>query len=224
VRALIAIALAALLLSGCSEEALAQARPRGAGGLRQRKVVAWIGDSITLGVTAVDAFRPPQRLEVLLGTSNYVVTNFGVSGYTAAQIRSVWTDKVRGHGYTVLIHEGGVNDLIAGTAGATVSTTIQTTLAEARADGMRVVLLTVLPWGAYASSSAPKQVETLALNASLTAWCTANASTCVDTYTAMGEPGTPANLATAYDLSDHLHPNETTGNAALAAAVKGAFP
>lgn len=201
-RLLVTLALLAALpaSAGPSVGGVARGPPR----------VLWLGDSIAYGYGV--ATSPPATLQAQIrtttGDSRWVVTNGAVSGYRAAQALSLWQGEYDGRGaaYDVAVVSVGVNDIVNdGTAAATVYGTIDTLIDGLLADGVRVIVTTVLPCSTFAGWSAADQVQLEALNASIAG--TAGV-TVVDAYAAFGESGTPEQLAAAYDSGDHIHPNQ----------------
>lgn len=83
---------------------------------------------------------------------------------------------------------------------------------------------TITPWAAYASSSAPKQVQTTALNALILDYCDTYPAQvqCVDFAASALNDGS-GNLAGTYDSGDHIHPN-TAGGALMATLWAAVFP
>jgi lysophospholipase L1-like esterase len=181
--------------------------------------IAWVGDSITYGNagSVSTAIRPPYWLSELLKTSTLTraVQNLGIGGNTSSQCLSNWTNNVRGKGYKTLVLMCGVNDLIGAVAPATIWANLQTILDQAKADGMTVIPMTVLP---YFGAPNPN-LNTL--NASITSWCSTNGVTCVDTYNSVMRTGDA--LTAIYDSGDGLHPN-VAGSQKLAELVQAASP
>lgn len=184
--------------------------------------IACIGDSITYTAATRANIPYPHRLEMTLNSAHpgeYVVANFGVSATTSSQHLTTWTNSIRNKGYDILVIISGVNDLAAGTAGATVWTNVDTIVTQALADGMTVVLFTTLPWKGYTLWTADKQTETDALLTSIRA---RSGVTLIDLYPSWETaPGSDIMLS-EYDVGDGLHPN-STGSDALAAAVHSAL-
>lgn len=128
---------------------------------------------------------------------------------------------MRGRGAGAVVVLAGVNDLAAGTSAATIFSNLQTIYDQARADGMQVVPITVLPWSGSGSWTAGKQTETTNLNTSILAYCATNGLVCIDAYNSALRTGTA--LTGIYDSGDGLHPN-LAGSSVLANLVKAAFP
>lgn len=184
--------------------------------------IACLGDSITYTAQTRANVPWPNKLETSLNTAHpgtYAVANFGVSGSTSSQHVTTWTNSIDNKGYDILVIMSGVNDLNAGTAGATVWTNIDTIITAALADGMTVVLFTVLPWKGYVGWAAAEQTETDALLTSIRARASV---TLIDTYPAWETSAGSDIMVAVYDVGDGLHPN-AAGSNELAALVKTAL-
>lgn len=168
--------------------------------------IAGIGDSITQGVNQIPT-RWVQQTGVALGRAVWALGNTGLS---AAVCLDNYRLYVAGKGYAGITVLCGVNSLINGDSAASIFTSLQAIYDEARAAGLRVTPATIVPWASYASSTAPKQTQTLALNTLIMNYCTTNSLTCVDLYNSALNDGS-GNLAAGYDSGDHLHPNAAGG-------------
>ncbi len=180
--------------------------------------IAVNGDSITLGVQQL----PTRWAQDLNLRQNRAVFNIGNTGLSAAVCLDNYRNYVRGRGYTSMTVLCGVNSLIAGDSAATTFASLQTLFDEARAEGLRLTIGTLTPWAESPLSDAAKQVQTLALNASLSSYCTANGVTCVDFYNSVLNDGT-GKLAAPYADPDKLHPN-AAGGAAMGILWNAAAP
>lgn len=184
-------------------------------------IVACLGDSITAG--GIVNVPYPLTLARLLG-SLWVCGNLGISGDTVSQMQTRYTNNIAGKGYDRLVFLGGVNDIKAGATAAATYTTASATLDAARTAGLKLVVVTVLPYSGYAGWAAAQQTQLDSYNTSLRGYVSANPSTCVlwDGYAAMG--GTPATaLATAYNSGDGLHPNQV-GTDFMATQIAAVMP
>jgi lysophospholipase L1-like esterase len=177
-------------------------------------LVAWVGDSISMGF-ASSAARPPMVLGTSIGK---YVQNFGVPGIQSATCLSNWRSFVQGKGYSTIVLLCGVNDLAAGAAAASIYANLNTVYQEALSEGMRVLAVRLTPWAAAGSWSPAKQTQTDALNALIDA-----TSLVVPVNTDSMGTGSPLVLAAAYDSGDGLHPN-AAGSTSLAALVQAANP
>lgn len=181
--------------------------------------IVWIGDSLTSGELSAPP-RPPNSLETLLRvngstTGDHAVYNLGVGGDKTQDCLTNWRTNVRGKGYSTLILLCGVNSAIQGNpvtaAGAFAN--LQAIMDEARADGLRVIPITVLAHGADAYTDS--------LNALITTYASTYGLTLVDAYNS--DLRTGSGLTPAYDFGDHLHLN-AAGADRLAALVFAVSP
>lgn len=177
---------------------------------------AWlaIGDSITYGY-AHDATPYPVRLATLLGVP---VANMGIGGETAANINTRLTNYGIPYPYKGVIIEECINDLIAGTAGATCWTATEAAADAARTAGFLVVLVTAIPCGNYVGWNGAKETQRDAYNTSLRAYVTAHPGEAflVDLDTVVSDDGTT--IRAADDYGDGLH-LDASGMQALAQAI-----
>ena len=166
--------------------------------------VVWIGDSIVYGNASLP-LDPPSRLTDLQPTRP--VFNSGVGSNVIASCGARYNATIAGN-YQTLIWSCGVNDMAAGTAGATAATAAQVFLADARARGMKVIVTGIMPWKNSAGWTAGKQTETVAYNSAMSTWAGANGAFYVPTIASMGGGGgDPDVIAVAYDSGDLIHPN-----------------
>lgn len=166
--------------------------------------IATLGDSIT--EFGYDDLSYCGRAETLLWPA-YTCDNHGVGGDEVEQMLTRWRDDIRGTGYRVLTFMGGINDVgrDSETAASTWSTA-QTILDEARTDGMRVVIFTILPVGGSGWETNGRQTQIDAYNALLLAYCVAYpAVTCIDSYTDMEDPVTPDAMDPDFVQADKIH-------------------
>lgn len=180
------------------------------------KTETWffVGDSLTAGSGGVTPW--PNKLETV-APSNVGFTSRAKGGATSAQILAQW--RLNKHVDRVFVL-GGINDIAVGTSAATAFASLNTLYAEAQTAGVDVVAMSTLPFGNAASWTAGRQTELESLNASVLA--DTDVDTAIDLYTVMGEPGTPIDLAAAYDNGDGVHPNEA-GTAEMSSAVATAL-
>lgn len=204
--------------------------------------VCIIGDSQSRGVAGaapmwwqyVQADRPGLK---------YSVSPWGIGGLRCDQLEvqsfqpNVLSAAGKTYGCTRLVIQCGVNDLmqsytanqicgavgVAGPAGTLGTSTtpgpVRRMAAQALAAGIQVTIINVAPWGAHSAWTAAKQAQTEATNA---CFATIPGVVVVDAYTALGMPGSPTLLNTAWDDvsggPDGLH-WDTEGARALATAA-----
>lgn len=182
--------------------------------------VAWVGDSIVYGNGSIP-LDPPSRLTDLQPTRP--VFNSGVGSNVIASCGARYNTTIAGN-YQTLIWSCGVNDMAAGTAGATAATAAQVFLADARARGMKVVVTGIMPWKNSAGWTLAKQTETVAYNSAMSTWAGANGAFFVPTIASMGGGGAdPDVLLGTYDSGDLIHPN-SAGSLQLATLVFAQTP
>ena len=173
-----------------------------------RTVVA-LGDSITQGTQRElpDIRTPyPDRLRELLG-DRWTVTNLGVAGFRARDVRKQWRAKGRSLSASAAVVLAGANDLRVGTPAEDVWSELRPTYEEILGDGMRLVAVTATPlrgwkWDPWTPG---KQAELEALNARIARFCAERGCTVVDAYAAVVDPAQPHTLRREYDYGDHLH-------------------
>jgi lysophospholipase L1-like esterase len=171
--------------------------------------VAFIGDSLTEGrmgggyVRYLEARSPKSRFE-----------NFAKGGAMVNQMKRQLDAMLAdtSGAFTHLVVFGGVNDLYSDeTAGRTVAkieTDLAALYAAGRARGLRVVGITVAPWGGFNKYYNPRRAAT---TRELNAWILAgptrgDTSVAIDAY-ALLSCGDPERLCPRYALakSDGLH-------------------
>lgn len=191
----------------------------GDGGPRKRVYrLAAMGDSLTDARSKGGAFLELLRERCPRSTFD----NFGVGGQMVNQMAARFGRQVLGGpaatdggatAYTDVLVWGGVNDLYSDeTAGRTVAK-IQTDLshmyASARARGLRVLAMTVAPWGGFTRYWSPKRrATTLALNAWLReAPARGDVSGLVDAWALLScaDAGSPDKLCPPFARRDGLH-------------------
>lgn len=183
--------------------------------------VAWVGDSIVYGNASLP-LDPPTRLTDLQPTRpviNAGVSSTGVASCGARYQASYTTVQT-------LIWSCAVNDLAAGTAGATLATAAQVFLADARSRGIKVIITEVTPWKNSTGWTLAKQTETDAYDAAMQTWAGSNGATWVATQPTMGGGGgDPDVIAVAYESMyvDKIHIN-SAGALQFATLVSAASP
>ena len=146
--------------------------------------------------------------------SNANVTNFGVGGYTTEQVYNVWKNQVRNSGYKMISVLAGVNDVGHGTDAATAFSFLDRLYNEAMADGLKIVVFSVTPFGNWYANSVShwvpqEQVQLELLNSMIAAKVAANPDQMVfcDTNKLLAAPNNPLVLNPLYDNGDGLHWN-----------------
>ena len=181
---------------------------------RRAYVVAAIGDSLTDARSGGGLYL--QELRARCPGSRF--DNYGKGGEMVNQMRHRFARDVFGDGegvkpkYTTVIVFGGVNDLYSDlTAGRTVEKItgdLSAMYAAAHAHGMRVVALTVAPWGGFRRYYSPARAAT---TAELNRWilsrpAAGEVDAAVDTYPLLS-CGDPETLCDRYvpPFHDGLH-------------------
>jgi len=175
------------------------------------------GDSLTSGSQGVVTY--PSKLALMKSNSVVFSTAAASGGATASQILTAWRANDDPPPAMVIVL-GGINDIAAGTSGATAFASLETIYQEASALGVIVVAATTLPFGTAASWSAGKQTELEALNAAIMA--STDVDIVVDLYTAMQDPADLDAILPAYRLADGVHPSEN-GSQHMADTVAAAL-
>lgn len=182
------------------------------------KRIATLGDSNTEGYGVGSTATYPIKLNGLLGAS-YTVDNYGVGGYTCAQVDATWTATVAPRSYGVVVLMCGTNDhRTYGDAASVIYARISALVAKVKATGARVVLLTVMPAGTSYDPAYTSDMEATrdALNALIKA---TSGVTVVDLDTVVLGAGEPPALS---DTFDGLH-LDGAGTTKVAAAVHAAL-
>lgn len=169
-----------------------------------------IGDSITQGGFG-------RNLATIAGRS-VTVDSFGVSGQGSGPIARRFQRDILDHtpAFNTVIIEAGVNDLPSSANINTISTNISGMISAARARGMRVIVVPILPWAGYSTSSERAQNLTTDLNNWLRTQNDGNNVTVLD-VSPLADPANPARMRANY-TGDGLHPNRE-GNQALAQLI-----
>lgn len=204
----------------------------------KRAVVA-IGDSITDGQNstmdgaATYPNRLAQRVLATSALSGLAVVNSGIGGNRLLSNGGMYGEKLLARfkrdaldvpdvsHVIVLI---GVNDIQFGGLLPQQAKTFDEMVAgytqlvqSAHAQGVKIQLGTLLPFGAQANDSAEVESQRQALNT----WLRANsvkADAVIDFDQALRDPAQPARLLPLYDSGDHIHPSDE-GYTAMANAV-----
>jgi lysophospholipase L1-like esterase len=193
-------------------------------------VVAF-GDSLTSGLgSRLDANdRWPDLLARRLGDrpdNGVSIVDAGIAGNellastsgSPSALSRLAPDALDQPGVRTLILLEGVNDLDSANPPNVVAmvTGYRRVVADAHADGVRVVASTLLPFGGYEVWTPGRERERDALNR----WITTSGAFdgVVNLAAAVADPAAPARLAPRFDSGDHLHLNDA-GYGALAAAI-----
>lgn len=173
--------------------------------------IAVVGDSIS--VTA--SYTYPTVLQ-----NSYAFSNVDSFATTSAQTSAMITqlnNNVIGHGYKGVIVLGGVNDIAAGQSSSTIQNNLNTIYSTAKANGLEVVAIPILPWGCYPTSSPTKMATTKSINQ----WIQANSNVdyFIDIYNSMVVANDCMNPSYT---DDGLHPNPT-GHQLIAQAIAQAL-
>lgn len=211
VRASVSLLFAILSVAGCFRANPANAAPAPV------SVVA-LGDSLTYGFYLETPYT--ATLASQLG-SPWIITNRGISGSTTTDMRSRIQTEVLATSPAYMVLMGGINDIMADVPIMTIVDNLSTMYAAAQAAGVRVVAVTVIPFGAAPQWSATRQTELELLNAWIRT--ASHVDYVVDAYKAMGDARQPTRLATAYDRGDGLHCSGP-GYAALGQAIFAGVP
>ncbi|HSX56111.1 MAG TPA: SGNH/GDSL hydrolase family protein [Sphingomonas sp.] len=198
-------------------------------GSRENRVLVAFGDSITegAGATQSKAMSWPDQLQRLLaGSPNgrcWSVANAGISGNRLLSngrgpnaLSRFERDVLGVPGVTHVVLLEGINDIgkVSDPAraheqasAAQIIGAHQQLLARARAAGLKVIVGTLLPYegAAYADEAGEQRRQTV------NRWIRANArryDAVIDFDAAMQEPGKPNLMRLAWQIGDHLHPND----------------
>ncbi|MGN6724109.1 MAG: SGNH/GDSL hydrolase family protein [Marmoricola sp.] len=183
---------------------------------------AFLGDSITHGSNAAAGRRWVDQLPRILGTSLVSSKSMekGVPGQTSAQMLARYATDVRANGAQVLFLLAGTNDANQGVPLATYAANIKAIVAEARKDGIPVIIGTVPPFGASAVTTA-KSLLVAQYNAWINAWAPSNGVRVAAVNAGLVASGAETMLS-GYDSGDGIHP-ETQGHQKIAQAFATAF-
>jgi lysophospholipase L1-like esterase len=156
------------------------------------KGIVCFGDSITLMAAARADRGYPSILDEALFSRGVSVGNYGVggSGYATSQSNYDLFHKSRGlWGACILV---GVNDIAADTSAGATFVGINTLVQSMLTDGLRVVISTILPWKNGGGWTAPRQIATESVNASILGLTNTHPNLrVVDCYAALGSIDDP---------------------------------
>ncbi|RSY78361.1 SGNH/GDSL hydrolase family protein [Sphingomonas koreensis] len=210
-------------------------------GSRETRVLVAFGDSITegAGATQSKAMSWPDQLQRLLAASPggrcWSVANAGISGNRLLNngrgpnaLSRFERDVLVVPGVTHVVFLEGINDIgrVSDPAraheqasAAQLIAAHRQLLARAKAAGLKVIVGTLLPYEGAAYADAEGEQRRQAVNR----WIRANArqyDAVIDFDVAMQEPGKPGVMRLAWQIGDHLHPND----AGYTAMAKTALP
>ena len=137
-------------------------------------------------------------------------TNFGVVGQGTAAIRQDLRTRVIGRGFDEVIVEGGMNDMGRNDAVSYIVSNLRSMVQEAKAAGLKVVLVTITPY--YLVKPKIAEVNAIILRDGRS-W---GADAVVDTHAPLRTLGTE--LRSDYASADRLHPNRA-GQQAIGQAI-----
>lgn len=181
--------------------------------MRLREVFAF-GDSLTDNMTAISGTLRQQ-----LGDA-WTTVDLGVGGQTTVEMTSRFNLNViqkRPQYVTIL---AGTNDALSGYTFAACTARLQAMYTAAKAAGITVIAITLLPCKNAGSWTAPKQIIIDQIND----WILNTAVDVdyrIDAYTPLEDPAAPDALLAEYDSGDHLHPSFAGYTAAAAAIYAG---
>jgi lysophospholipase L1-like esterase len=195
--------------------------------------VVTLGDSLTdgRGSTTNGNDRWPdnlsRRLRANPATSTVAVLNQGIGGNAVLSgglgptaVQRFERDVLRQSGVRWLIVLEGVNDIGGSTSGQTVAANLiaayDQLITMARARGIRVYGVPILPFGGSSYASADREAARQTVNQ----WIRTSGrfDGVIDLDAAVRDPANTMNLLPAYDSSDHLHLN-VAGYRAMADAI-----
>lgn len=169
-----------------------------------------MGDSIThIGESRNGYIGILQR-----NIPNSTAEGHGIVGNRTGEMRRRFQRDILDHNYNIVIIEGGVNDLPAVTNDSMIQRRVElierniTRMAQmARDSGAQVIILTVMPWAGYGTSSQSAQRATEELNRRLLALNDPQNGIRVVNMESLGERDRNGFLRLRRDLSmDNLHP------------------
>ncbi|MFF7749537.1 SGNH/GDSL hydrolase family protein [Streptomyces sp. NPDC007971] len=194
-------------------------------------VVAF-GDSLTdgTGSTPDTNHRWPDRLAQRLSGARLGVLNAGIAGNRLLRdgtgpsaLNRLDADALDRAGVRVLVVLEGINDIKGSpeaTDPAAFATAYRTLVARAHARGIRVVGVTLTPYGGYSGYTPAREAVRQQVNAFIR---TGGAFDAVaDADAAVRDPAAPERILPGYDPGDHLHFNDA-GMRAVADTVAAAL-
>jgi hypothetical protein len=188
-----------------------------AAGASTGEKIMCLGDSITQGSLVDTPY--PTTLSTLTGKT---VDNYGYSSYNTTQVLNSWNTHKSGDYSKVVVLVGIAN--IRHDLDMDVSKNEVFALwMDAKVNyGISVYALTVLPFRGDGNWSPERQIVLEDFNDWIRTNATANGINVVDTWLVFRNITEPERMITAYDIGDHLHPNQV-GTDAIANAVYSVF-
>lgn len=178
-------------------------------GTRKTREIAAMGDSMTANGTYVN------ELSSLLGLG-WKITNMGISGGLAFGMDVRFSEVTDSSAeYTIIL--GGINDISQNQTQQDIKDALQSMYTKASNAGIKVVAMTILPFGNSTVYTAPK--ETMRNDINL--WILNEAidiDHVVDIATVLQDPVDTKDLNPIYDSGDGLHPN-TAGYELIAETI-----
>jgi len=183
---------------------------------------ACLGDSLTAtpsGSPTTILMSWPKRIDLAIwpdrGASNHAITGtrLNAATITGISMRDRFDNDIDGKGYYGLVLWGGVNDVLADEAGASILADYTSIVDDALAQGMKVIAIITSPAAGYTGGwSSGRQTALETLRTGILALEGTNANlTVVDFYQAaplgLGDPASPTHLYGPYHgvASDGLH-------------------
>ncbi len=137
--------------------------------------VATVGDSLSVDPpSSLEYYHYPSQLELFYDVTQSDSFAVGAAQTGSAQnpkgMRLQYEDSVANAGYDLLIVLGGVNDVASGRSVSFTQENLGYIYSQAKAKGMKVAAIPILPWGCYYTSDGNKVAQTKEINA----WIEAN--------------------------------------------------
>jgi lysophospholipase L1-like esterase len=168
-----------------------------------------MGDSTTSG-------DYPLLLQQRLG-SNYKIVDKGLGGNTTSQMAARFeTDVTKNGDADYVIIWGGINDISKNQSASSIKANLQTMYDSAYSNGIKVVAMTISPFGSSGWWTAARQAGADEVNA----WILGRPSHIdfvVDTFSVLNDPSHPLSLRPE-DTIDGLH-FSASGNKRVLAAI-----
>jgi lysophospholipase L1-like esterase len=199
----------------CTGSAACKSSKTGMVGGSAPKVVC-MGDSLTAPGHLALGYRTFPDLLRVTRWKNYTFINYGVGGYTTAQILSTWNTTAKNEtGVSWVTVFGGYNDLAGASSAATIAASLTDIAGQAKALGYGVAIIAMTPCNSC------DQVKRAAINVILSDYATAQGLQFVNANATLDAgDGT---IAPAYSYGDGIHLNEA-GQQVLANAVGAVLP